>query len=69
MLKRASADNRRRYYFYNEGASIATVLKDANLVDITQVRGQVEDSKTKVVQGLTGSFTWRYGYSGRLWLM
>lgn len=49
-----------RYYFYNEGASLSAVLKDANLVDIAQIRGMVEDSKSQVVQGLTGDFTWRW---------
>lgn len=48
-----------RYYFYNEGASVTAVLKDAGLVDIGAVRGQVEDSKSQVVSQLTGQFTWR----------
>jgi uncharacterized protein (DUF2164 family) len=48
-----------RYYFYNEGANVSVVLKDANLVDIEQIRGTVEASKGDVVQGLTGQFTWR----------
>lgn len=53
------ADGLRRYYFYDEGFNVSAVLKDANLVDIDQVKGQVGDSKTQVVQGLTGEFKWR----------
>lgn len=49
-----------RYYFYNEGASVSVVLKNAGIVDIDQVRGQVEDSKSQVVSGLTGTFKWRW---------
>lgn len=48
-----------RYYFYEEGASVEAVLKDANLVDIADVRGMVAKSKDDVLSGLTGNFTWR----------
>jgi hypothetical protein len=50
-----------RYYFYDEGGDIETVLKDANLVDIIAVKAQISESKTSVVAGLTGTFTWRWG--------
>jgi hypothetical protein len=48
-----------RYYFYNEGPNITTVLKDANLVDIDAVKIQISESKSSVVAGLTGNFVWR----------
>lgn len=38
---------------------MSAVLKDANLVDIDAVKGQVQSSKTDVVSGLTGTFVWR----------
>lgn len=48
-----------RYYFYNEGLNITTVLKDANLVDIDAVKNQISESKSSVVAGLTDNFVWR----------
>lgn len=48
-----------RYYFYNEGGDVKTVLRNANLVDIMQVTDQVDASRTQVVAGLTGGFNWR----------
>lgn len=48
-----------RYYFYNEGANVSVVLKDANLVDISDIKGMVMRSKDDVLSGLTGNFTWR----------
>ncbi len=48
-----------RYYFYNEGASVSAVLKDANLVDIDDVKSMVLKSQGDVLSGLTGNFTWR----------
>jgi hypothetical protein len=35
------------------------VLKDANLVDINDIKGTVAKSKDQVLSGLTGNFTWR----------
>lgn len=47
-----------RYYFYGEGSTVEDVLNNANLVNISAIKDQIEDSKGQVVAGLTGDFTW-----------
>ena len=59
MAATCAACHYARYYFYNEGANVSAVLKDANLVDIDDVKGMVMSSKDDVLSGLTGNFTWR----------